>query len=295
MFSILISTYNYDCHQLVFDLRRQCESLGVDYEIIVGDDCSTDAKSMEECRVINSWDNCSYVVNQHNVGLAANRNLLAGLAKYEWLIFLDSDAAVRDDGFMRRYYDSRKMGDVIVGGLLHPDVCPNPHATLRYKYERKADKTRGASFRMKNPYLKFSAFNIMVNRKVFDKVRFDERCRHYGYEDVLFGSELKKLGIGIVHIDNPMTHMGLDSNDVFLKKSETALHTLLSLEGGARGLSSVENLADKLDSFGLSVFVRLFFKLFRNGMRKNLLSNNPSLFIFSVYKLGYFVSIKKGF
>ena len=54
MISILIPVMNYDCSALVDDLYVQAERLrigaGVDYEIIVGDDASTDVqqRSMQQ-------------------------------------------------------------------------------------------------------------------------------------------------------------------------------------------------------------------------------------------------------
>ena len=40
--SILIPTYNQDCSQLVKDLAAQCKQSGIEYEILVMDDGSTD-------------------------------------------------------------------------------------------------------------------------------------------------------------------------------------------------------------------------------------------------------------
>ena len=41
--SILIPTYNDRCVRLVDSLRQQTEAVGITYEILVGDDGSTDA------------------------------------------------------------------------------------------------------------------------------------------------------------------------------------------------------------------------------------------------------------
>ena len=42
MISILIPVYNNSCDRLVSDLHKQAEALGIEFEIIVMDDCSTD-------------------------------------------------------------------------------------------------------------------------------------------------------------------------------------------------------------------------------------------------------------
>lgn len=291
--SILISTYNYDCSALVDDLRHQCTDLGIAYEIIVGDDCSTDKTALGRCRSINSWDNCRLAESTENKGAAANRNALVSMSKYSWLIFLDSDAEVRDKDFIKNYIENKDKGEVVVGGLLHPTKCPNPEASLRYKYEVKADKKRSASIRSLDPYAKFTAFNIMVDRHVFDKVKFNENCKKYGYEDILFAFDLKKNGIKVAHIDNPMTHVGLDPNEVFLRKTETALRTLNSIEGGAHGMSNIENVVKKLEKLRLAWGARLFFNIFNTCLRRNLLSDSPSLTLFSLYKLGYLATLRK--
>ena len=120
------------------------------------------------------------------------------------------------------------------------------------------------------------------------KIRFDNDCHEYGYEDALFGMELKARDISVLHIDNPLLHMGIDKNDVFLRKTETSLRTLKSLRSKMNGGSKVDRTYMRLQSFHLLWMVRLFHHCFSPLIRKNLLSSNPSLFWFNVYKLGYY-------
>ena len=53
--SILIPTYNDRCFKLVGDLRQQAESCGILYEILVGDDGSTDASVISDNQAITQW------------------------------------------------------------------------------------------------------------------------------------------------------------------------------------------------------------------------------------------------
>ena len=131
----------------------------------------------------------------------------------------------------------------------------------------------------------------MVRRTVFLNIRFDEQCREYGYEDTLFGAELEKRKLRVCHIDNPLIHVGLEPNDVFLKKTETALHTLKRIESRMQGQSALLQCVGKLRKWHIVWIVKCFYKLFRNYLRRNLLGPHPSLKAFSFYKLGYYLTI----
>lgn len=291
MISILIPTHDYTCYKLVADLHEQAEALGVPYEIIVAEDGSRDQVSMIANHKIVDMSNCKHVVRKENIGLAATRNELARIAQYGWIIFIDSDAKVDGADYLANYLKHIGKADVVVGGLTTPAVNYDPNRTLRHKYECKADKVRKASMRMQNPYMQLSCFNIMMNRSMFLTILFDKDCRQYGYEDALFGVELEKRGISILHIDNPLIHKGLDTNEAFLSKSETALRTLKSLNGRMEGHSHVENAFNKIDGLRLGWAMRLFHSLFGRLIRKNLLSAKPSLTLFSLYKLGYYAAL----
>lgn len=292
MLSILIPCYNYDCRKLADSLQKQGEYLKTDYEIIVGDDASDNAEIISLNEEINSLPHCIYSVSKKNLGRAENRNRIAEMSRGDWLLFIDCDAQVCSDSFLHDYMEAAIHAHVVCGGLCHPPVNPCPDATLRYKYERKADKHRSAAERMKNPYMQLSAFNLMMKREVFMAIRFDKDCREYGYEDALMGVELHKRNIKILHTDNPIMHIGLEPNDVFLKKTETALHTLYNLKGKMDNHSHVENMAKRMKMYRLDKIYMLFYHMFRKSMKKNLLGRNPSLFVFSLYKLGFFLNIK---
>ena len=49
------------------------------------------------------------------------------------------------------------------------------------------------------------------------------------HEDMLFGHQLHQLGYEFIQIDNPLIHKGLDSNQVFIKKTEEATKNLFLL------------------------------------------------------------------
>lgn len=292
MLSILIPTHDHTCYKLVSDLHAQAERLGVPYEILVCEDGSKDRVSVIANHKMTELSNCRHIINKDNRGQATVRNQLAQAAVYEWVLFIDSDAAVENDDFLSTYMRSIGTEDVLVGGLYHVSHNDDPMKTLRFKYEKEADKTRAACYRQLNPYDKFTAFNVMMRRSVFLCIQFDKNCCQYGYEDALFGMELKRRGIQILHIDNPLLHTGIDDNTAFLRKTETALQTLLSLHGRLQGGSRVESLYERFRRLRLAWLLRLCYASFGGVMRSNLLSANPSLAVFSLYKLCYYASLK---
>ena len=291
--SVLIPTYNCRCYTLAETLQKQLAATGEDYEILVADDGSRDQVSLIANLKINELDNCRFIRREKNVGRAAIRNFLADEAKGEWILFIDNDASVPSNGYIATYLETFKNNDIdaVVGGLYHPETCPSPHVTLRYRYEKKADLHRSAKERSEHPFMHFTTFNFAIRRKFFKQIRFDETCREYGYEDTLLGVELYKLNIRLIHIDNPLIHLGLDKNDFYLKKVETSLHTLLSLGDKIQDYSHVANTAKQLSNYHAARLYEAFFHVTKGIMRKNLTGAKPNLTVFSMYKLGLYIQL----
>ena len=292
MLSILIPTYNYDCTQLVRDLHRQAEQLGIDYEIIVADDASPQQEYRERIREINSWPHCRLLELENNLGRARIRNRLADEAQHEWLLFMDSDAEVISDSFIADYL-AHTDAEAICGGLCHADTLPSPEVSLRYAYEKRADKMRAARYRAERPYEHFTPFNFMIRRKAFQAIRFDERITEYGHEDTLFGITLGEKAISIHHIDNPLRHIGLESNEQFLKKTRAAIRNLATMEATMQGHSSLIKTYHALHRTRLSGLVARWFSLREQAITARLTSTKPQLYLFFAYKLGYYCSLKQ--
>lgn len=285
--SVLIPTYNYDCSRLVRDLSRQ---LPADAEIIVGDDGSTEPESLARLEAMTDVPQLRLWHAEANLGRAAIRNRLAELAQGEWLIFLDSDAEVCKVDFIPTYLKHQEA-DVVCGGTASPESCPSPEVSLRFLYESRYWKERTDAVRQRTPFASFTTFYFMIRREVFMDVRFREDSKRYGHEDTLFGKDLERQGGTILHIDNPMVHMGLERNEVFLEKTEDGLRSLKemrdALEDGSRLLATV----GKLERWHMTWSVRLFHAMFGRLIRCNLCSTHPVLRLFAIYKLGYYLSL----
>ena len=286
--SILIPVYNWDCTQLIKDLHFQGLTLEIPYEIIVADDCSTDKDLQEKSRLVaETHENCRYFALPHNIGRAAIRNYMADQSKYEKLLFLDCDAEVKDKKFLKKYVEASDKASVVCGGLTHPDEIPMKGQELRYLYEKNAAYERSAGFRSQNPYLRFTSFSFMIDREVFMKIRFDESYVRYGYEDVQFGHELEENGVSILHIDNPLAHIGLDDSASYLNKTRQAVQNAFDHQDEIGDSSKLLTNYNKVRSLRMRWVFRFFWAFFQKSMEKNLLGPKPKLRIFSLYKLCY--------
>ena len=292
MISVLIPTYNYVCYNLVWELQRQLSASNEKYEIIVAEDGSNNKETVAENDKIASLPGCVHLVRKENIGRAHIINYLVREAKGEWCVIMDSDAEVVSDDYISKYTKCMADGaDVFVGDLVNPDSLPQADATLRYKYEKAAERFRTAEFRNRHPFERFCTFNFMARRDTLLEVPFDERCTEYGYEDTLMGLELKRHGKRVSHIDNPLRHLGFDANAVFLRKTETALHTLKKIEGSLLPYTGLGKLVRRIRTVHLTALVKGIYRLSRPLLRRNLLGNSPNLTLFSFYKLGYFLSL----
>jgi len=266
--SVLIPVYRFDCSKLVADLKSQVAQGGLDVEILEADD------------------------EKLQLGRARVRNWLASQAQGDKLLFIDCDAAVDNPQFLARYLAVADEAPVVIGGLHHPDVLPSPDVSLRYRYEKAADRHRSAAERSRHPYASFTTFNFLIDKALFLSIRFDENCTEYGHEDTLFGAELQRRQVPVLHIDNPLVHMGLEANDVFLEKSRTALHSLKRMETQLQEHSTLLKAYRKVRRWHLAKPLAWAYAHLGDSWERRLCqSPKPSLRLFKIYKLAYYCGI----
>ena len=301
--SILLPSYNNVCVSLVQVLQRQADALRgkldkpFSYEIIVADDCSTDAACIDANRVIGDMLHCRYLRMEQNVGRAQIRNVLISESRGDYVLLIDSDLSLCDDNYLYKYATS--TADVVYGGTRiggegfamvdNEANTENLKGNLRYIYEKKAEPSHRAVFRQLRPNQEISVCNLYARRDIMEAHPFDSRFKAYGYEDVLFGKRLAESGIEVTHIDNPVLINEFESNSVFVKKTEEAILTLCRFEQDLEGYS---NLKTKVTTLGryipLSLF-RLWHRIMKNKEKRNLTGSKPSLLLFKLYKLGFFL------
>ena len=305
--SILLPSYNNVCVSLVQVLQRQADALRgkldkpFRYEIIVADDGSTDAACIDANRVIGDMLHCRYLRMEQNVGRAQIRNVLISESRGDYVLLIDSDLFLCDDNYLYKYATS--TADVVYGGTRiggeglamvdNEANTENLKGNLRYLYEKKAEPSHRAVFRQLRPNQEISVCNLYARRDIMEAHPFDSRFKAYGYEDVLFGKRLAESGIEVTHIDNPVLINEFEPNSVFVKKTEEAILTLCRFEQDLEGYS---NLKTKVTSLGryipLSLF-RLWHRIMKNKEKRNLTGSKPSLLLFKLYKLGFFLENRK--
>lgn len=305
--SILLPSYNNVCVSLVQALQRQADALWgkldkpFRYEIIVADDGSTDAACIDANRVIGDMLHCRYLRMEQNVGRAQIRNVLISESRGDYVLLIDSDLFLCDDNYLYKYATS--TADVVYGGtriggegLVMVDNEANTEhlkGNLRYIYEKKAEPSHRAAFRQLRPNQEISVCNLYARRDIMEAHPFDSRFKAYGYEDVLFGKRLAESGIEVTHIDNPVLINEFEPNSVFVKKTEEAILTLCRFEQDLEGYSNLKTKVTTLGRFiPLSLF-RFWHRIMKNKEKRNLTGQKPSLLLFKLYKLGFFLENRK--
>ena len=217
---------------------------------------------------------------------------MAKESKYQYLIFLDSDSQIKSENFISNYIESVKNpGEMIVyGGTEYIKNKPMDHNfVLHWKYGSNYEALN-AEIRSNDPYVTFKSNNFLVDRQVFHKSGFDIQITEYGYEDTLLALKIKSLGVNITHIDNPVYHIGLKENYKFLEDTETAMKNLAQLYNcGKLDNTKLLRFYTKIRKLKLDRIIFGVFYPFVDIMKTNLLSNNPNLILFQLYKLMIFI------
>ena len=291
MISILIPCFDYNAYPLVSVLEKQALMLKIDFEIICIDDGSFSSKN-DLNQKINLLTNSKFIESKKNIGRINNRLLLAEKSQYKWLIFLDVDTLPNEDNFLKNYIEQLNRGTLIIGGCIYKKP-ENENFSLRYKFGKFREEIK-SDIRNKNPYKYISSCNFMCKRNVLIDVLSSINTISYG-NDYVFGSLVKKMGIYIKHIDNPVLIDKIDENQIFIKKTHDGLDNLISsyndkiIEKHSISILKAYIILDNL--LMKNIFIKIT-DLFKNLLDRNLHSKDPNLFLFDLYRLNYLCKIK---
>lgn len=201
--SIIIPVYNqfgytYKCIRSILALPDK-----VAYEIIIGDDLSTD-----ETKDITSWfPGVRINRNETDHGFIMNCNRAARLARGKYILFLNNDTQVQDGwleslvrlmecdettgmaGSKLVYPDGRLQE---AGGIIWRDASGRNYGRNKnpelpeYNYVKEVDYISGAS--------------IIIRRTLWDEIGgFDERYKPAYFEDSDFAFEVRKHGYRVMY------------------------------------------------------------------------------------------------
>jgi len=288
MLSILIPTHNYDVMALVKQLHEQISKLQIAHEIMVYDNGS-DRGIANRNEKIKDLTNTTIITSEKPIGISLAREFLVDKAKFDWILLLDADTQPKHNNFISQYVDYiNTNNEVVFGGFSYKHEKPEKSEILRWKYGM-AYENANAKQRNKTPYKITIAGNLLIKKQLYQSLNLHLIKDGYGM-DLYLGPQLKKIRIPIMHIDNEVYHLGLETNETYLQKVELAIGTLLKLYN--------ENQIDSHENDLLSVYIKLkrikvnyvmsiLYKILQHPIKKNLLSGNPSINLLQLYKLLY--------
>jgi glycosyltransferase involved in cell wall biosynthesis len=297
--SLLIPVCNYDIVALVHSMKSAMGKVPEFCEILIGDDGST--VEYREKYLSLECPGVRLVISEKNIGRAAIRNRLALEATGDFLIFIDADTMLTGTAevYMLAWLKVIKSARVICGGMLYHESPPgDPDKLLRWKYGIRREQKKAVE-RNKHPHASFSTFNVIFDKSIFSKIRFNEELKQYGHEDTLMGYQLKKAGIGVLHIDNGLMHEGLESNKEFLTKTKLGIENLSKLLDNVTDKKAFSKTVKILRIYNFLKFFRLtrilagIFIRYRDRMEIRLESGNLSLRLFGFYKLSMFCTYRE--
>ena len=294
MLSILIPIYNYNAYPLVLELHKQCMDCGRDFEIICQDDASQSSLNVFN-ENINSLSNCTFVSLKKNLAHRENRNSLAEQAKFDYLLFIDGDSIIISDNYINKYIVNLADFDVVYGGRLHPEKCPSDNQKLRWKYGRFIEDNSADKRKIK-PYQSLLFNNTVIKKDCFNEVKFDKNIKKYGHDDTQLSYQLSLLKSSINHIKNPVEHGDIDTSSVYLNKTKESLENLILLyEEEKIDIEFIRllQLYHFLKMTRLTFILSKFYSFIEKPLSTNLTGNNPNLFLFNLFRVGYLCSINQ--
>lgn len=292
MLSVLIPIYNFNVEALVNELVDQCRKAGINFEILCFDDFSR-KKFRKVNHVIAGKFGVSYIELSENYGRSKIRNTLAKNARYDYLLFLDCDSKIIKQDFIKTYLEKAKPNLVVNGGRVYKDKpSRSKKKRLHWKYgiNREALSSRERDQRGSSS---FHTNNFLIPRLICLKNPFNMEISGYGYEDVIFASDLEKNKVKIKNIDNQVEHLGLEYTEVFLQKTDKAIQNLVFLnnQGFVNHVSMVKSY-NNFKSYGILKILLWLYKILENKILSNLNSPTPSLRFFDLYRLTKFHKYK---
>jgi len=300
MLSVCIPTYRYDVRPLVHELLRQAMELKQPVEILVYDDASPDDGDWgrEELRQLSG---INYVELKHNLGRAAIRNRMAIDAAYDYLVMMDADgwpSPAYLEVWMNNLiwhstqwaFNGREYLPILwVGGRKYAEYCTNSAYKLHWKYGTKREsKTREE--RAEESFLGFHSNNFLVYKNILLDHPFPETGEGYGHEDTLWGQSLIGTEVLLLQFNNPVIHLGLETNQAFLKKQKEAITNLHLLKNDHPHLRT--RLIDLAKAYP---FLKYVVKRFPEDwlVRRLMSSSKPSLYWLDILKLKWWFAAHK--
>ena len=198
----------------------------------------------------------------------------------------------KDERFIENYIQhiQTSTSGIVSGGIVYDKSKPSKEKMLRWKYGRKREE-KSAILRRRTPHFIVTG-NLLIKKRLFQKIN-TVTDNLYG-EDLVLSQHIKDREISVSHIENPVVHLGLESSNVFLEKSLQAVENIFVFEKNKELKQDFTKLQQTYVTYKPVMPVLAFFtKATKTFIIKNLLSQKPSLFLFDIYKLYHYTTLKK--
>ncbi len=251
------------------------------------DDASNNPPKRNE--QINALSGCRYVKLDDNIGKSKIKNRLAEEAKGDWLLMMDDDGLPESDEYINNLFRLIKRDDVdvICGGRTYQEEMPSSEYYLHWLYGRERE-VKSAEERKRHPYNGFMIANMCIRKSVFMKIRLDERMRLYGHEDSVFGMNLKREGVRVLHVDNPLRHIGLVRTRQFIENQAESVNSVaLLIKGGQENVNLIRlaNVYKHIRKWHLDGLISKLEGVVDKHARKKMMGRKPCLKWLDYWKL----------
>lgn len=211
--SVLAPFLRDDPDALIRQLDTEAAALNGQVELILMDDGTNDAALTARLKAtLNGLSLPARLITlDANEGRAKGRNRLTTAARGQAFMFLDSDMKPDTPHFLQNWADlfAADAPAVAFGGF-SLDQAPTDARFAVHRALSGASECVPAAERAKTPEKYVYTSNLLVRRDVFDLETFDPGFTGWGWEDVEWAMRVSKR-FQVIHIDNPATHMGLDT------------------------------------------------------------------------------------
>lgn len=220
--SVLIPFLRDNPTELLALLDEEAASVSGAVEVVVMDDGTGDAVLTEQLRaqIQGMALPARLITLTKNEGRSKGRNRLAKAARGGSYLFLDSDMRPDHRRFLKDWADlvAREDPAVAFGGF---SLLQAPEDRKFQVHRAMANKSECIPYmdRARQPEKYVYTSNLLVRRDVFEAEAFDASFTGWGWEDVEWAMRVSRR-FTVVHLDNPATHMGLDTVEALARKYE---------------------------------------------------------------------------
>ncbi|WP_339928910.1 glycosyltransferase [uncultured Brevundimonas sp.] len=211
--SVLIPFLRDDPSALLKLLDEEAGAVDGSVEIVVLDDGTRDPELTKRLTALIKYMTlpARLITLPRNEGRSIGRNRLATAARGGSLLFLDSDMRPDYRRFLRDWADlvAREDPPVAFGGFSLLQAPDEPRFAVHRSMATKSECVP-YTVRARQPEKYVYTSNLLVRRDVFAAEAFDPGFTGWGWEDVEWAMRVSKR-FRVLHVDNPATHMGLDT------------------------------------------------------------------------------------